>query len=160
MKHHIDIINGINEIFIETSKDVVLDVHMCKVINKYKTLLNEIDEAYRCIRTLSIDNNLIYKARIHIQNIMILWRELKLPITPSAHLLKYHILNQMETIEGGIANKTEDHIETSHQHGKRFEPRYKCVTDFTQLQTSQIKLKYLLSNPIVEMKSEQVKFII
>ena len=31
------------------------------VINKYKNLLNEIDEAYRCIRTLIIDDNLIDK---------------------------------------------------------------------------------------------------
>ena len=59
--------------------------------------------------------------------------------------------------KGGIADKTEDHIERIHQVGKRFDQRYKCVTDFTQSQTSQIKLQDLLSNPIVEMKSEEMK---
>ena len=54
-----------------------------------------------------------------------------------------HILTQMNSIDGGIADKTEDHIERSHQVGKHFEQRYTCVTDFTQLQTSQIKLQDL-----------------
>ena len=40
-----------------------------------------------------------------------MWRELKLPVTPSAHLLEDHILNQMSSIEGGITGVTEDHIE-------------------------------------------------
>ena len=38
----------------------------------------------------------------------------------------------MNHVDGGIADKTEDHIERSHQVGKRFEQRYKYVTDFTQ----------------------------
>ena len=63
---------------------------------------------------------------------MLLWRELKLPVTPSAHLLEDHIPTQMNSIDGGIADKTDDHIERSHQVGKRLEQRYKCVTDFTQ----------------------------
>ena len=63
----------------------------------------------------------------------------------------------MNSIDGDIANKTEDHIERSHQNGKRFEQRYKCVTDFTQSQTSQIMLHDLSSNSIVEIKSEEIK---
>ena len=86
-----------------------------------------------------------------------MWRELKLQVTPSDYLLEDHILNQMSSVEGGIANNTEDHIEKSHQVGKRLERIYQCVTDFTQSQTSQIKVQYLLSNPIVETKSEQIK---
>ena len=69
MKHHIDIIdiiNSINEIFIEMSKGEVSDVHISKVINNYKKLLKEMDDLYRCIRTLSIDDILIDETRIHI----------------------------------------------------------------------------------------------
>ena len=68
-----------------------------------------------------------------------------------------HILTQMNSIDGGIADKSKDHIERSHQVSKRFEQRYKYVTEFTQSQTSQIKFQDLLSNPIVEMTSEKVK---
>ena len=77
------------------------------------------NEPYRGIRTLHIDNNLIEKTRIRIQKIMLLQRDLKLPVTLSAHLLEDHILNQMSSIEGDIADKTEDHIESSNQVGKR-----------------------------------------
>ena len=66
-------------------------------------------------------------------------------------------MNQISSIEGGIADKTEYRIERSHQVGKRIERRYQYVTDFTPSQTSQIKLQDILFNHIVEMKSEQVK---
>ena len=46
---------------IEMSKGLVSNEEICLVSNKYKTLLNEMDKAYRCIRTLNIDNNLIEK---------------------------------------------------------------------------------------------------
>ena len=71
---------------------------------------------------------------------MLLLRDLKLPVTQYAHLFKDPILNQINSIEVGIGDKTEVHIELSRQIGKRLERRYKGVTDFTQSQTSQIKL--------------------
>ena len=62
----------------------------------------------------------------------------------------------MSSVKADIADKTKDHIELSHQIGKRFERRYKGVTDLAQSKTSQTKLQDILSNPIIEMKSEQV----
>ena len=62
----------------------------------------------------------------------VLWRELKLPVISSNHLLEDYILNQMSSIEGGIADKTKDHIESIHQVGERLEGRYQYITDFTQ----------------------------
>ena len=132
MKHRVDIINGINKIFIELSKGVVSDLKITNKIDKYKNLLKKMDDVYRRVRILTINNVLFEKTRNHITNTMILWRELKLPVTLSVHLLEDHILNQMITIKGGIADKTEDHIERSHQVGKRFDQRHKYVTDFTQ----------------------------
>ena len=63
----------------------------------------------------------------------------------------------MNSIDGGITDKTGDHTERSHQVGKRLERKCQCVTDFAQSQTSQIKSQNLLSNPIVEIKLDQVK---
>ena len=60
IKHHIDIIDGIRDIFIE--------------INKDKTFFNEIDESYWCIKSLIVDDNIIQKTRIHIHKTMTLWR--------------------------------------------------------------------------------------
>ena len=70
-------------------------------------------------------NDLIEKTRIHVQKTMLLWRDLKLPVTPSAYLFEEHILNQMSSIE-------EDPLELRHQISKQLERRYKSVTDFTQ----------------------------
>ena len=47
-----------------------------------------------------------------------------------------HILNQMISIEGGIADKTEEHIERNHQCGKCLERRHQYFTDFTQSGTN------------------------
>ena len=63
----------------------------------------------------------------------------------------------MISIDNSIADKIEDHIKRSHQIDKRFKRRYQSVADFTQSQTSKIRLQDLLSNPIVDMKSEQIK---
>ena len=76
-------------------------------------------EVYRCIRTFNIDNDLIEKTCINIQKTMLLRRYLKLLVTPSAHLFEDHILNQINSIEVGIADKTEVHIDLSRQIGKR-----------------------------------------
>ena len=62
---------------------------------------------------------------------MLFWRDLKLPVTPSAHLFEDRISNKISTTEAGITNKTEDHIKLSCQIGKRLERKYKSVADFT-----------------------------
>ena len=45
--------------FIELNKGIVSDEEICLVTNKYKTLLNEMDKAYRYIISLIDDDNLI-----------------------------------------------------------------------------------------------------
>ena len=130
MKYHIDIIDGIKDICIIVNKGIVSDEETCFVTNKYKTLLNEMDEAYRCIRSLIVDDNLIEK--IELKKKRVLWIELKLPVTPSTQLLEDHTLNQISYIEGGIPDNTTNHTERNNQVGKRVEGRYQCVIDFTQ----------------------------
>ena len=74
-------------------------------------MLTQANEAYRCIRTLIVNDYFIEKTRIHMQKEIFLWRDLKLLVTPSTYWLEDHILNQMSYIEGGIGDKIEDHIE-------------------------------------------------
>ena len=56
------------------------------------------DHTYRCMNT----DELISKTKDHVYNIMLLWRELKSPITSLGHY-------QMKNIEGGLADISEDH---------------------------------------------------
>ena len=60
MKHHIEIIDGIKDIFIEMNKGIVSDEYICLIPNKYKTLLKEMDEGYRCIRLLNVNVDVTY----------------------------------------------------------------------------------------------------
>ena len=81
---------------------------------------------------------------------MVLWRELKLPVTPSAHLFEEHIVYQMEDIVSGLADKSEDHIERDHQDGKRSERIYYGLTNFKQSHVSQLKNNDTMTNPQVK----------
>ena len=76
------------------SKGDVSDLEIINKTDKYKNWLKDMDDVYRCVRTLTIDNVLIDTTRKHIKKTMILWRELNIPVTPSAHLLEDHIWNK------------------------------------------------------------------
>ena len=54
---------------------------------KHKQFFHEIDHAYRCIRSLKCTDGLILKTKYHVYNAMLLWRELKIPVTLSAHII-------------------------------------------------------------------------
>ena len=82
---------------------------------------------------------------------------MKIPVTPSAHLFKDYIVYQMENIIGGLADKSEDHIERAHQDGKRIERIYCGLTNFKQYQVSQLKNNDMMTNPLVKLKSKQIK---
>ena len=74
MKDHIDIIDDIKDTFIEMNKGIISDKEICLVTNKYKTLLNAMDEVYQCIILLMVISlkklEFIFKKK--------LWRELNM----------------------------------------------------------------------------------
>ena len=84
-------INNIRDIFIEMNKGTVSDNNINIYYVKHKQILSEMNNTYRCMRTLKITDDLISKTKDHICKTMLLWRELKLPVTPSAHLFEDHI---------------------------------------------------------------------
>ena len=67
MEHHIDDIDGIKDIFIEMSKGIIFNEDTSLVTNKYKILLKEMDEAYYCIRSLNVNDNVINKSKNRIK---------------------------------------------------------------------------------------------
>ena len=96
------------------NKGIVSDDYINIYCKEHKQILTEMNCAYRCMRTLTITDDLISKTKDHICKTMILWRKLKMPVTPSAHLFEDHILYQMKNIDCGLADKSEDHIERAH----------------------------------------------
>ena len=49
------------------NKGIGSDEEICLIINKYKNSLNQANEAYRCIRTLIVNDYFIEKTRIYMQ---------------------------------------------------------------------------------------------
>ena len=123
------------------------------IVITHKQILTEMDNTYRCMRTLKVTDGLISKTNDQICKRMSSWRELKLHVTPSAYLFEDHIVYQMEYIVGGLADKREDNIERSHQDGKRSERMYCGLTNFQQSQIYQLKCNNLMTNPLVKLKS-------
>ena len=109
------------------------------------------------MRTLKNTDELISKTKDHICKTMLMWRKLKIHVTPSAHLFEDHIVYQMEHIVEGLADKSEDHIERAHQDGKGIERIYCRLKNVKQSQVSQLKNNNMMTNPHVKLKSEQMK---
>ena len=72
IKQYFDIINGFKQTFVKMSNILVIDEEIYLLTNKYKWLLKEINEVYRCMRILNDDDNLIKKTRIHMQKTILL----------------------------------------------------------------------------------------
>ena len=106
IKQYFDIINGFKQTFVKMSNILVIDEEIYLLTNKYKWLLKEINEVYRCMRILNDDDNLIKKTRIHMQKTILLWKV----VTLSTHLFEDHILNQMSSIECDMTDKTKNHV--------------------------------------------------
>ena len=130
MDKYEEIINNVQDLFLEINKGEVSVENINNYCDKHKQFFTEMDNVYRCMRTLKVTDDLIFKTKDHICKTMLLWRELKWHITPSAHLFEDHIVYQMEHIVGGLADISEDHIERSHQDGKCSEIMYCGLTNF------------------------------
>ena len=152
-----EIINKTRDIFIEMNKGTVSEENIHIYCNEHKQILTEMDNAYRSMRTLKITDDLTSKTKDHVYKTMLMSRELKIPVTPSTHLFEDHIVYRMENIVGGLADKSEDHIERSHQDGERSEKIYCGLTNFQQSQSSQLKCNDLMTNPLVKLKSIKIK---
>ena len=74
------------------------------------TQITEMDNPYCCMRTLKITDELISKIKDHVCKILLLWRELKVHVILSVHLVEDHTVYQMENIVGGLGDKSKDHI--------------------------------------------------
>ena len=122
-----------------------------------KKHFTEIDNTYCCIRILKFMDMIISKTKDYICKTMLTWREFKIPVKPSARLFENHIVCQMENSVGGLADNSEDHIERSHQDGKRSERIYYGLINFKQSLISQLKNNDMMTNLQVKLKSEQIK---
>ena len=72
MEKNEEIINSIRDIFIEMNKGTVSENNIDIYCKYHKQILTEMDNAYRCMRTLIVIDELITKRKDHIYNFFIL----------------------------------------------------------------------------------------
>ena len=130
MNKYEEIINNVQDLFLEMNKGEVSVENINNYCDKHKQFFTEMDNVYHCMRTLKVMDDLIFKTKDHICKTMLLWRELKLHIIPSTYLFEDHIVYQMEHIVGGLTDKNKDHIKRSHQDCKRSERMHCGLTNF------------------------------
>ena len=70
------------------NKGTVSDDNIDMYCDKHKQFYTEMDNIYRYMGTIQITDMIISKTKYHSCKTMLLWRELKLPATPSAHLFE------------------------------------------------------------------------
>ena len=68
MKNHAYLIDGFRDIFIQISKGIISNKNIYLVTSKYNILLKELGEIYRCIRSLFISDDVVFKTNIYIKN--------------------------------------------------------------------------------------------
>ena len=79
-----------------------------------------LDKVFALLRTPAPTEDEIKETEHAIHVLKKLWCDMKLNITPKAHVLFCHTLKQLKDYNG-IADKVEDFVEKAHQDGKKLE---------------------------------------
>ena len=99
-----------------------------------------LDHTYSLLRIPGPNEEDINDIRSSLKVLEKLWREIKISITPKAHVMFVHTLDQV--IEyNGIADKVEDYVEKAHQIGKKLEhlTSHLKTKEYSHKQNIQIK---------------------
>jgi len=117
--------------------------------NEYGARMTLLGGAFSKLRLTDANDYDCNMAAEYISKAMALWRKFGFSVTPKAHILEDHAVEQMRRL-GGIGDYLEDFIELSHQSGKRGEWQTKGLTNFEQRQSSQMQNERRRTEPAVE----------
>ena len=84
----------------------------------YRNLFRTLDHTFSLLRIPGPNEQEIDDIRKSLVVLESLWREIKISITPKAHVMFLHTLEQVIDFDG-IADKVEDYVEKAHQIGNK-----------------------------------------
>ena len=67
MGEHEVIVNDIHDIFININKGTITEDSINNVCDTHKQILDEMDQAYRCMRSLYVTNNFIIQTNNYLK---------------------------------------------------------------------------------------------
>ena len=134
------------------------DILLTNTINLFQFLFETMDNVFSGLCIISPVENEINDLQNAIKMLESVWRELDLNITPKAHILFVHAVEQVRRF-GGIADLVEDFIEKAHQTGKQLDhlAARMCSQGFRQQELVKIRRQWLQSDPLVSRQVSKIR---
>ena len=132
--------------------------NLTKVFDDYINLFHVMDAIFSNLQIPSPSKDEIEEVKLSNYVMENMWRELELSITPKAHILFEHAVDQFEKY-GGIADKVEDFVEKAHKEGKRMDHLTSRMPNqcYRQQQLIHIQRMWINKNPGVIKQIEKVR---
>ena len=131
---------------------------LTRVFPDYTNLFQVMDLSFSLLRIPAPTKDEIEEAKKTIFVLEQLWNKIEINITPKAHVMFTHAVEQFEMF-GGIADKVEDFIEKAHQLGKKLEYLTSRLPTncYHRKQLIHINRMWLQQNPEVQEQTKQVR---
>ena len=131
---------------------------LTQVVDDYANIFQVLDVIFSLLRIPAPKEEEIKDLKEAIFVLEILWAKMELSVTPKAHILFDHAVDQYVAF-GGIADKVEDFVEKAHQHGKRLDALTtrmpaKC---YRLQQLVHIKRLWIQRNPSISAQIDNVR---
>jgi hypothetical protein len=110
-----------------------------------------------CPQLDRVELELIEKARERAMKALTVWRMPQISVTPKSHGLEHHACDQLELLQGLLADFCEDWVEQLHQLGLKNNRRTKGVRDRDQKHGLRAKWEQLSGNRNVQRMKVEVK---
>ena len=120
-------------------------------VSKYRDLFGLLDASFSSLCTIDPSEEECSKAHNRVTATMKHWRHLELSIMPKVHSFEDHAIGQMQCF-GGIADKSEDFVEQSHQDGKREHRRTGRICNFRKRHNCAQRNEYIASDPMIQQQ--------
>ena len=119
--------------------------------------METMDVVFTNLRILAPSDKDIEETKKSIEVLKMLWTNLDINITPKAHILFVHTLDQYKRF-GGIADMVEDFVEKSHQTGKKLDHLVARMNSqcYYQQELVKIRRQWLASDPRVTLQKDKV----
>ena len=131
---------------------------LTQIVADYTNLFRVMDLSFSLLRIPAPTKDEIEEARKAVFVLEHLWNKMEINITPKAHVMFTHAVEQFEMF-GGIADKVEDFIEKAHQLGKKLEYLTSRLPTncYRRRQLIHINRMWLQQNPEVQEQTKQVR---
>ena len=123
---------------------------LTEVIEKFEYLFETTDLVFSNLRILAPSEEEVCDTEKAIKVLEQIWKDLELHVTPKAHILFDHTVEQIRFFEG-ISDLVEDFIERSHQMGKKLDHLVARMSSqgFRKQELTKIRRRWLSNDPFV-----------